>query len=73
MPDQATRNSNTEQVSTRKSRTRAQKNLKNSLLEPKLEMLKQKSSLIHVRIQQFETIKSELDLALQRSYPKRLV
>ena len=59
MPDRAIRNSNTQQALTLKTQTQlnssSQKPEKLLLLEPKLEILEQKLSLVHVRSFQFKT------------------
>ena len=77
VPDRATRNSNFQRVLTLKTQTQLNSILKKPekfvFLESKLQILEQKSSLIHVQTRQFETrwnsnsIKSELDLALLNS------
>ena len=75
VPDWATRNSNTRRVLTLKTQTQLNSSTKKPekflLLKPKLKILEQNSSLMHVWTRQFETrwnsnsIKSELDLALE--------
>ena len=59
MPDRAIRSSNIRQALTLKTQTQlnssSQKPEKLVLLEPKLETLEQKLSLLHVRTRQFET------------------
>ena len=58
VPDQATQNSNTQRALTLKTQTRQNSSLKKPeklvLLEPKLEILQQKLSLVLVQTQQFE-------------------
>ena len=55
MPDRAIRNLNTRQVLTVKTQTELENAEKLVSLKQKLEILKQKSNLIHVRTRQFET------------------
>ena len=78
VPDRATQNSNTRRVLTLKTQPQLNSSSKKLeklvLLEPKLEILKQNSSLIHIQTRQFETrqnltlLKSELDLALPNTH-----